>query len=91
MAGYDAWYAVYEGDRFHGARAGPEAETITISGLTQGREYAIWMNAFDREGNRSQDSEVVRATPGAPGDDDEPDDDVAGDGESEDDGCCGGD
>jgi len=41
-----------------------------------GREYLLWVKAFDESGNRSADSEVVTATP-TEGDDDagKPDDD----------------
>lgn len=94
LAGYDAWYAVYEGDRIYGARAGPEAKALVVDGLAPGREYAIWLNSFDEEGNRSKDSETVHDTPRTAGDDDEPNDDTVGDDESEiedndDDACCG--
>ncbi|NLH48955.1 MAG: DUF4091 domain-containing protein [Myxococcales bacterium] len=77
LAGYEFWYGLYEGDAFFGGSIDNAAATsAVIDGLMPGREYLLWVKAFDESGNRSADSEVVTATP-TEGDDDagKPDDD----------------
>lgn len=80
LAGFDVWYAIYEGDRFWGGRAGAADAEIVLGSLIAGREHTIWLNAFDTDGNRSADSDIATVTPTGPAvDDDAADDDVADD------------
>jgi glycosyl hydrolase family 123/fibronectin type III domain protein len=64
LAGYDIWYALYDGDAFFGGTIlDPAAEDGQIEGLTPKREYSLWIKAFDEAGNRSTASAIVTATP----------------------------
>jgi hypothetical protein len=75
LAGYEIWYALYEGDQFYGGQASAGATGAVVDGLVPGREYRLWMKAFDEDGNRSIASAEVTATPLAAGDGDDDDDD----------------
>jgi hypothetical protein len=78
LAGYDIHYAVYQGDDFFGGTVGANATAAVVDGLTPGREYSLWVVAFDQNANRSADSAVVTATPLAADDDASPPGDGAG-------------
>jgi hypothetical protein len=73
LAGYDIWYGLYEGDEFFGGTINDKTATeAEIEGLIPGREYRLWIKAFDEAGNRSGASDIVTATPlGDEGDDDD--------------------
>lgn len=83
LAGFDIWYGLYEDDAYFGGTVNDGAATsATITGLTTGREYRLWVKAFDTAGNRSATSEVVTATPleeEDAGDDDSDDNNDQGD------------
>jgi len=72
LAGFDIWYSIYDGDRFFGGSVDADAIGATVVGLTANREHIFWVRAFDENGNRSDDSDPVTATPSAEdtGDDD---------------------
>jgi len=85
LAGYDIWYGRYEDDAFLGGTLNDaDATGAQVLGLLSGREYRLWVQAFDEAGNRSAVSDVVTATPlddadnGSNSDDDGADDDDDG-------------
>ncbi|MCZ7585050.1 MAG: fibronectin type III domain-containing protein [Deltaproteobacteria bacterium] len=82
LAGYDIYYAIYEGDAFFGGRLGADATSAVVTNLPPGRDVTLWIRAFDENGNRSDESESVTATPLSADDDDDAEDDdtVGGDG-----------
>jgi len=64
LAGFDIWYGIYEDDAYFGGTIHDGTATgATITGLTPGREYRLWVKAFDEAGNRSASSAIVTATP----------------------------
>ncbi|MDP8223075.1 MAG: DUF4091 domain-containing protein [Candidatus Lernaella stagnicola] len=73
LAAYDIWYALYEGDEFFGGGIDAPANSALVSGLQPNRDYTLWVEAVDENGNRSVSSDPVTARPLAAGDDDDED------------------
>ena len=63
LEGFDVWYGLYDADAFFGGSVDAQTTHATLGGLTADRDYRIWIRAFDENGNRSDPSEVVTATP----------------------------
>jgi len=77
LAGYDIWYAIYDGDAFFGGSVEAQATGAVITGLTPNRDHHVWVQSFDANGNRSTASDEVVVTPLA--DEDDGDDDAGDD------------
>jgi Glycoside hydrolase 123, catalytic domain len=74
LAGYDIWYGLFPGDRLFAGSIDDGATAATIENMPAGEKILAWINAYDEQGNRSADSDVVEVTPLADGDDDTADD-----------------
>jgi len=86
LAGFDIYYALYEDDQYLGGTINDDSATgAIVEGLLPGREYSLWVMAFDEAGNRSAASDVVTATPlEESGSDSNSEDEESGDDEDED-------
>ncbi len=63
LAGFEVWYAIYEGDAFFGGSVDAATTAITVAGLAPEQEHMFWIRAFDETGNRSEDSDIATSTP----------------------------
>lgn len=74
LAGYDVWYGLFPGDRLFAGSLGAGVTAATVENLPAGEKILLWVNAYDGQGNRSDDSDIVEVTTLAAGDDDTGDD-----------------